>query len=119
VWNAREHNTAADMLARGPARQPESIASDSPDLHLRDDLQTSLPTALTAAIARLNSHPAPGFKDFAGLRTGGSDAFSKLGLDTLRVRVGAAVAQLVAKQLDDPKSQAVALRWALRGLGVQ
>jgi ribonuclease HI len=119
MWNAREHNTAADMLARGSARQPESTASDTPDLYLRDDLQTSLPAALTAAIARLNSHPAPGFKDFAGLRTGGSDAFSKFGLDALRARVGSAAAELVAKQLDDPKSQAVALRWALRGLGVQ
>jgi ribonuclease HI len=119
VWNAREHNTAADMLARGesPPAWGSDISAD--DLYLRDDLQAGLPAAVVAAIERINQHPAPGFKDLAGLRTGGIDAYSKLALDALRARVGAEAAELIRQAFDDPKVQATALRWALRGLGVR
>lgn len=118
VWNPREHNTAADILARGESSQVQ--AADGEDLYLHDDLQADLPTALTSAIERLNRHAAPGFKDFAGLRTGGLDGFSKLTLATLRLRAGDQATELITQAFDDDaKAQASALRWALRGLAVQ
>lgn len=119
-WNPREYNTAADMLARGePRREGVAGPPDGGDTYLRDDLQAELPPEVAAAITRLNQHPAPGFKDFAALRTGGIDAFSKLPLATLQERAGTEAADAVAHALDDLKAQAVTLRWALRGLGVQ
>jgi ribonuclease HI len=117
VWNPREHNTAADVLARGESSHAQ--AANAEDIYLRDDLQANLPTALASAIERLNRHPAPGFKDFASLRTGGLDAFSKIPLATLQVRAGAQATTLIAQTFDDSKAQATALRWALRGLAVQ
>ena len=118
-WNRREHNMAADMLARGEPRQTEGAGPDAGDLYVHDQRQAELPAEVRAAIDRLNRHPAPGFKDLAGLRSGGIDAFSKLVLAALQERVGATAADQVAQALDDPKAQAAALRWVLRGLGVQ
>jgi ribonuclease HI len=118
IWNPREHNTAADILARG--EPPQAQVADAEELFLRDDLQADLPTALTSAIERLNRHAAPGFKDFANLRTGGLDGFSKFTLATLRMRAGDQATELITQAFDDdPKAQASALRWALRGLSVQ
>jgi ribonuclease HI len=119
VWNAREHNTAADMLARGesPPDQGSDVSAD--DRYLHDDLQAGLSAAVVGAIERINQHPAPGFKDLAGLRTGGIDPYSKLALDALQVRAGAEAAELIRQAFHDPKVQATALRWALRGLGVR
>jgi hypothetical protein len=86
---------------------------------LSHELQSQLPLEVTAAIKQLNQNPAPGFRDFAGLRTGGIDAFSKIPISTLEERAGSAAVALVKRALDDEKAQATALRWALRGLGVQ
>ena len=118
-WNRREHNTAADRLARGEQPQVAGGASDDTDLYLSDGLQSQLPPEVTAAITQLNQNPAPGFRDFAALRTGGIDAFSKIPLAALKDRAGIAAMILVKQKLSDEKAQANALRWALRGLGVK
>jgi ribonuclease HI len=116
-WNPREHNTAADQLARG-ATVPTGAPVDD-DLFLHNPLQATLHSSVAAAIARLNANPAPGFKDFAALRTGGSDAFSKLALAAAEEQAGSAAMARVTQAFVDPKAQASALRWALRGLGVR
>jgi ribonuclease HI len=117
AWNPREHNTAADQLARGATASTGAPVDD--DIFLRTPLQTTLNAPLAAAIARLNANPAPGFKDFAALRTGGSDAFSKLTLVVAQEQAGSAAMAQITQALADPKAQATALRWALRGLGVR
>ena len=119
TWNRREHNTAADRLARGEQPQAVGGGSDRTDLYLSDALQSQLPAEVTTAIAQLNQNPAPGFRDFAALRTGRMDAFSKIPLATLKDRAGIAAMILVKRVLSDEKAQANALRWALRGLGVK
>lgn len=118
-WNRREHNTAADRLARGEQPQTAVGTLDSEDLYLSDALQVQLPAEVSTAIAQLNQNPAPGFRDFADLRTGGIDAFSKIPIATLEERAGMDAVALVKEALDDEKAQATALRWALRGLGVK
>lgn len=118
-WNRREHNTAADRLARGEQPQGASGAPDDTDLFLSDAMQSQLPSEVTAAITQLNQNAAPGFRDFAGLRTGGIDAFSKIPISTLQERAGSQAVTLVKEAFDDEKAQATALRWALRGLGVK
>jgi ribonuclease HI len=115
-WNPREHNTAADQLARG-ATAPTGTPVDN-DIFLHNPLQATLNPSVAATIARLNTNPAPGFKDFAALRTGGSDAFSKLALATAQEQAGSAAMTRITQALSDPKAQVTALRWALRGLGV-
>jgi ribonuclease HI len=117
VWNPREHNTAADQLARGATAPTGALVDD--DIFLHSPLQATLSTPVAAAIARLNANPAPGFKDFAALRIGGSDAFSKLTLVMAQEQAGAAAMERITQALADPKAQATALRWALRGLGVR
>lgn len=117
TWHRREHNTAADQLARGTPHQPDTSFAD--DLVVRDPLQDDLAPPVLAAIARLNQNPAPGFKDFAGLRTGGVDACSKLKPAAMQERAGSVAVARITTALDDPKAQATALRWVLRGLGVQ
>lgn len=115
-WNAREFNAAADQLARGaPARGGPPAEDDTVVHHL---LQASLAPAVKAAIAALNANAAPGFKDFAGLRTGGSDAFSRITL-AAQQHVEGDVLNQITQAVADPKAQAVALRWVLRGLGVK
>jgi ribonuclease HI len=117
VWNPREHNTAADQLARGATAPAGALVDD--DIFLRNPLQATLSQTVSTAIARLNANPAPGFKDFAALRTGGSDDFSKLTLAAAQEQAGSAAMARISQALADPKAQATALRWALRGLGVQ
>lgn len=118
-WNRREHNAAADSLARGEQSKASDSVLDDADLFLHNAMQSQLPAEVVAAIAQLNQNAAPGFRDFAGLRTGGIDAFSKIPIATLEERAGSEVVALVAQALDDEKSQATALRWALRGLGAK
>ena len=119
TWNRREHNTAADRLARGEQALAAGGTPDDTDLYLSDTLQSQLPPDVTAAIAQLNRNPAPGFRAFAGLRTRGMDAFSTIPISTLAERAGSAAVLLVKQALPDEKAQATALRWALRGLGVK
>jgi len=118
TWNPREHNTAADQLARGEQPRATNGALDHTELYLNDSRQAGLSTAVTAAITQLNQNPAPGFRDYAGLRTGGVDAFSKIPIATLADQAGSAAVALVKAALADEKAQSTALRWALRGLGV-
>lgn len=118
-WNPREHNTAADRLARGAAAPATDGTPDSSDRYLTDPLQAGLPADLAEAIRRINASPDPGFGDFSRLRTGGMDAFSRLGLEVLRQRAGSQVAEAIAAELSDEKAQATALRWTLRGLGLR
>ena len=117
VWNPRAQNAAADQLARGIAAGDGSPVSD--DVYVNHDLRATLTPEVRAAIAALNANPAPGFKDFAALRTGGADAFSKMNAASVQEQAGAQVVGLISAALADPKAQAVALRWVLRGLGVQ
>jgi ribonuclease HI len=59
TWNRREHNTAADQLARG--EQPRAIdgAPDGTELYLNDALQARLPPGVAAAIKQLNQNSEP------------------------------------------------------------
>jgi ribonuclease HI len=117
TWNAREFNAAADQLARGvPARGGSPVQDD---IFVHHPLQASLAPAVTAAIAAVNTNAAPGFKDFAALRTGGSDAFSRITLAAAQQHVDGAVLAQITQAVTDPKAQAAVLRWVLRGLGVQ
>ncbi|HEU4326874.1 MAG TPA: reverse transcriptase-like protein [Roseiflexaceae bacterium] len=118
-WNPREQNADADRLARGAPAPDPGGAPDPADRYLADPLQAGLPADLAASIRRINASPAPGFGDFSRLRTGGLDAFSRLGLEALRRRAGPEAADAVAAELSDEKAQATALRWALRGLGLR
>ncbi len=117
AWNPREQNRAADQLARGISSTSTAPVPD--DRYFQHELQASLAQPVAAAIAQLNANPSPSFKDFAALRTGGSDAFSKLTLEAIERHVGPAVVAQIRQALNDPKAQASALRWVLRGLGVQ
>jgi ribonuclease HI len=67
-------------------------------------------------INQLNAHPSPGFKDFAGLRVGGLDPFSRIRIEDLKEQAGENAAAIVLKELPEIRHQASALRWMLRGL---
>jgi ribonuclease HI len=118
-WERRERNTAADALASDgqstlPPPAQRSYARTA-------QLATALISGATrAAISALNAHPAPGFKDFARLSVGGTDALSSLKLPILSVQADAdTVAAIRAAFPDDPTRQAAALRWCLRGLAIE
>jgi ribonuclease HI len=116
-WVRREQNSAADLLARDPQTATPAPAPES-RIYLTTPEQAAIASTVRDTIARLNAHPAPGFNDLARLRSGGRDALSALDLPTLIGQTPAAVVAQVRQALADANGQAVALRWAWRGLAL-
>lgn len=112
AWIPREQNRAADLLAGGDS-------DPMPRLFVPQDALYEVAPALHRHIAALNQLTKPGFKEMLALRVGGRDALSALTYPALRSRAGEAISSAVAEAFgDDEQAQAVALRWALRGLGL-
>jgi ribonuclease HI len=112
-WIPRNENSIADRLAMpgdAPARPAER--------RVIADVNTSgTSPGLRVQINQLNTHPSPGFKDFAGLKVGGLDPFSRIRIEDLIEQAGENAAALVQKELpQDARYRASALRWMLRGL---
>jgi ribonuclease HI len=118
-WERRDRNTAADALA-GDGQS--TLPPPAQRTYARTTQLATAPisAATRIAISTLNEHPAPGFKDFARLTVGGTDAFSSLKLPILIVQAGSdTITAVQAAFPDDPVRQAAALRWCLRGLAVE
>jgi len=71
-----------------------------------------------AVIDRLNSKPMKKlrFKDFANLKVGGRDSFSKIKEEDLDVLIGNDDKKLIESQLNGEKLILTAKRWVARGL---
>jgi hypothetical protein len=81
---------------------------------------SGVPAPLAAQIVRLNAKESISFKELLGLRVGGRDKCSDMTAQQLRAAAGPDCVRACAEALPgDERSQATALRWALRGLAVE
>lgn len=123
-WVPRSENSIADGLAMPDNAQVRikqertDVLMDNTTKRVLSDPQVSdISPSLRTRIKELNAHPSPGFKDLAGLRTGGMDVFSGIRTEELKVRAGISATALVQKELEgNIQHQSSALRWMLRGL---
>jgi len=72
----------------------------------------------TVTVAELLSKSSPKFRDFANLRVGGMDEYSRLPYDQLRVRINPTDVAKIDAATEDQSSRAKIYRWILRGLTV-
>ncbi len=117
-WVPREKNSIADGLAM-PKNASKSVTVKLEDRKFVTDANTaSISPQLRLSINELNTNPTPGFKNFAQLRTGGLDSFSRKKFNELSEEAGKKAVEIVKKEFpNSTKDQASALRWMLRGLG--
>jgi ribonuclease HI len=100
VW-IRGTNNPADRLSR------EAIRQDTRSN--KSQLERIIDTPMEALR----------FRDFANLKVGGWDGFSRLKLNSLQKRVPPETFTTVASEFEDSSKQATCLRWCLRGLPVE
>ena len=58
----------------------------------------------------------PAFKDFAALRTGGLDQYSRMLISDIELKIGQKEADLIRHMVNEEQDYASALRWRMRGL---
>ena len=116
-WVPRDENIVADELA-----MPESskmIQSAKNKEYIVDVFSAPISEKLRNNIIELNQILSPGFKAMMKLKVGGRDSLSNKKLPELRLEAGEKAFKIATNEFpDDEKSQAVALRWMLRGLEV-
>lgn len=123
-WVPRAQNGLADRAAGGRMQeQPWGGAGPvyAECVANQHEAQGPAVSALLArSIASLNAWASPGFKAFAGLKVGGQDDCSRLKLALLQEMAGTTCTSMISQAFkEDTTAQAVALRWAARGLAVQ
>ncbi len=120
-WVPRALNAQADRLASGKlgvvnpadAAQPRTLTYAQAPV-------SGVPAPLAAQIAKLNAKESVSFKELLGLRVGGRDKCSDMGAQQLRAAAGPDCVTASEEAFPgDERSQATALRWALRGLAVE
>jgi ribonuclease HI len=116
-WVPRRLNATADRLASGRAAGPAGSAQAL--TYAVAPIQDVSPP-LAERIAALNGKGSVSFKEYLALRVGGKDRCSQMPWSELVSRAGPDYARACAEAFpDDQRSQATALRWAVRGLAVQ
>jgi ribonuclease HI len=137
VWSSREGNQKADALASAAAGMPMAPISDNGDVQLWIPDPDYVPDAealadlpetnweCAAAIKKISlmGYRAK-FRDYAELRTGGLDGYSRADMETLKrsiaVRFGQdAVDWLIETVGENTEYSRKVLRWAARGLPPQ
>lgn len=116
-WVPREQNSIADGLAMPKSASKAAPVKLEDRMFVTDANTASISPQLRLSINELNTNPAPGFKNFAQLRTGGLDSFSRKKMNELSDEAGKKAVEIVKKEFPhSTKDQASALRWMLRGL---
>lgn len=120
-WVPRSLNAQADRLASGQLGMAHGAApGEGQQLTYAQTSVAGIPEPLRAQIARLNGKESVSFKELLGLRVGGRDRCSEMRWQELREAAGAAAVRACVEAFaEDARSQAAALRWALRGLAVE
>lgn len=119
-WVPRSLNAQADRLASGQLGVANGVTSGEPQpLTYAQSPVAGIPEPLRAQIARLNGKQSVSFKELLGLRVGGRDRCSEMRASELRQAAGPDAVRACEAFADDERSQASALRWALRGLAVE
>ncbi len=116
-WVPRSLNARADRLAGGHATEPQ--AAPETLTYALTPIGDVAPQ-LAARIATLNGKSSPSFKEYLALRVGGKDRCSLMRWGELCAAAGADCVRACAEAFpNDQRSQATALRWAVRGLAAQ
>lgn len=115
-------NDVADAAAKFGAKLLDAI----PDTHEHKNAdpwqitEQELPNGLTQTgrqtIMAFMKKKNPTFRDFAALKTGGTDTFSKMRITEMEASLGNEITFIIKQGLNDDSGYASALRWAMRGL---
>ena len=106
-------NEVADELAKAGAKIEDAPISDPDDDHIIAD---GVSPACAKSMKRFWQLKKPSFKDFAALKTGGMDAFSKKKRNELEEIVGEEMSKAIKGRVHREEDYDSALRWYLRGL---